>query len=158
MTQPLTAISDAVLDVENNNSIAMGIPLSFLTPLSTSPQPNLKSQCRDPFWPTVWHKLTSIVCKPQHWQVDSLMPLNKTTKIPLKYRQPMTTRGSSCVSSQKGSASTKPQLPKGWVYAMEEVSKEVKTEVVDPNQYQTLTTPLTRSKRKATNQTDNPYC
>jgi hypothetical protein len=41
---------------------------------------------------------------------------------------------------------------------MEEVSKEVKTEVVDPNQYQTLTTPLTRSKRKATNQTDNPYC
>jgi hypothetical protein len=40
-------------------------------------------------------------------------------------------------------------LPKGWVYAAEEVGVKVEAEVVDPNLYQMLDTLLTRSKRKA---------
>jgi hypothetical protein len=37
-------------------------------------------------------------------------------------------------------------LPKGWVYAAEEVGKEVKAEVTDPSLYQMMNTPLTRSQ------------
>jgi hypothetical protein len=54
MTQPPTMISDAVLDVENSASTAMGIPPSSQTPHLTSRQPNLESQCQDPFRPTTW--------------------------------------------------------------------------------------------------------
>jgi hypothetical protein len=130
MARPPTAISDDVLDVENNSSIVTGTPPLFPIPLSTSPQHNLEFQHKEPFWPTAWHNLTSIVCRPQRWQLDSLIPLSKTTKIPLKYRQPTTTKGSSHVSLQKDSVSPRPKLPKGWVYTVEEVRCEVKTEVV----------------------------
>jgi hypothetical protein len=50
MTQPPTMISDAALGVENNASIAMGIPPSSQIHPSISCQPNLESQCQDPFW------------------------------------------------------------------------------------------------------------
>jgi hypothetical protein len=105
MARPPLAISDAVLDVENNSSTVTGTPPSSLTPLSNSPQHNLKSQHKEPFQPTVWRDLTSIVRRPQRWQLDSLIPLSKTTKILLKYRQLMTTRGSLHASSQKDLAS-----------------------------------------------------
>jgi hypothetical protein len=130
MAQPPTMISDTVLNVENNNSTATGIPHSFPILLLTSPQPNLESHHKEPFRPTTWRDLTSIVHRPQRWQVDSLLPSSRTTKIPLKYRHPTTTKASSCESLQKDSVSPRPRLPKGWVYAVEEVHKEVKTEVV----------------------------
>jgi hypothetical protein len=154
MTQPPMMISNAVLGVENNENTAMVTPLSSLIPLSTSPQRNLDSQCKDPFRPTAWQELTSIVRKPQRWQVDSLTHSNKTTKIPLKYCQRTTTKGSSPESLQKDSALIKPRLPKGWVYTTEEVNSKVKTEVVDPDQYQTIATP---NKCKAADQLDDPY-
>jgi hypothetical protein len=80
--------------------------------------------------------------RPQRWQVDSLTPLSKTMKMPLKYHQHTTTRGSSHASLQKDLALVRPRLPKGWVYKEQEVSAKVKTEVVDPAQYQILATPL----------------
>jgi hypothetical protein len=73
-------------------------------------------------------------------------------KIPLQYRHPTITKASSRESLQKDLVLPRPRLPKGWVYVVEEVRTEVKTEVVDPSQYQTLATPLTRSKRKAVDQ------
>jgi hypothetical protein len=158
MAQPPTAISDAALDVENNSSTVTATPHLFQTPLSTSPQPNLKFHHKEAFRPTAWCDLTSIVCRPQRWQVDSLMPSSKTTKIPLQYCHPTTTKASSRESLRKDSALPKPRLPKGWVYAVEEVHEEVKTKVVDPNRYQTLVVPLTRSKRKAVDQLDDPHC
>jgi hypothetical protein len=54
----------------------------------------------------------------------------------------------SCVSSPKDSDSTRPSLPKGWVYAAEEVTVGVKEEVVDPGKYQMLADPLTSRKRR----------
>jgi hypothetical protein len=158
MAQPPLAISDAVLNVENNSSTVTGTPPSFLTPLLTSPQHNLESQHKEPFQPTAWRDLTSIVCRPQCWQLDSSIPSSKTMKIPLKYHQLTTTRGSLHVSSQKDSASLKLKLLKGWVYAVEEVHHKVKTEVVDPDRYQTLAAPLTRNKHKAAEQLDDPHC
>jgi hypothetical protein len=155
MTQPPTMISDAALGVENKENTVTVTPHSSPIPLLTFPQHNLESHHKEPFWPTTWRDLTSIVCRPQHWQVDSSLPLNKTTKIPLKYCQPMTTKGSSRMSLQKDSVSPRPKLLKGWVYAVEEVHKEVKTEVVDPDRYQTLAAPLILSKRKAVDQLDN---
>jgi hypothetical protein len=157
MAWPPTAISDDVLDVENNSSIVTGTPPLFPTPLSTSPQHNLEFQHKEPFQPTAWRNLTSIVCRPQRWQLDSLIPSSKTTKILLKYRQPTTTKGSSHVSLQKDSVSPRPKLPKGWVYTVEEAHHKVKTEVVDPDWYQTLTAPLTRNKRKAAEQLNDPH-
>jgi hypothetical protein len=147
MTQPPTMISDAVLDVENSMSIATDIPPSSQIHPSTSCQPNLELQCQDPFRPTVWRGLTSIVRKPQHWQLTSSTPL-KTTKIPARFRQHTTTAKKLRASSQKGLDSTKSSLPKGWVYEVEEVSAEVKDKVVDPCRYQMLDAPLTRRKRQ----------
>jgi hypothetical protein len=43
------------------------------------------------------------------------------------------------------------------VYEVEEVSTVVKDEVVDPTQYLLLDTPLTRSKRRAVEQLDDPH-
>jgi hypothetical protein len=128
-------ISDAVLGVVNNENTATVTP--WLSPILPSTSP-LESQCRDPFRPMAWRNLTSIVCRPQHWQVDSLTLSNKTVKIPLRFCHPMTTPGSSHMSLQKDSGLTRPKLPKGWVYAVVEVQSEVKTEVVDPSQYLTL--------------------
>jgi hypothetical protein len=58
---------------------------------------------------------------------------------------------------QKDLASPKPKLPKGWVYTVEEVHHKVKTEVADPDRYQTLTALLTHNKRKAAKQLDDPH-
>jgi hypothetical protein len=74
---------------------------------------------------------------------------SKTTKIPLRFRQLMTTGKNSHASLLKGLDLSKPLLPKGWVYKLEEVRLEVKVEVVDPAQYQMLDAPLMRSKHKA---------
>jgi hypothetical protein len=156
MARPLTLISDDVLNVENRISIAMGTLPSFPTRPLTSPLPNLESQCSDPFRPTAWRGLTSIVRKPQRWQLASSTPL-KTTKMLLRFRRPTIMAKKSPTSLQKGLESTRPSLPKGWVYEAEEVSAEVKAEVVDPAQYLTLDAPLTRSKRKAVDQLEDPY-
>jgi hypothetical protein len=44
------------------------------------------------------------------------------------------------------------------VYEVEEVSAEVKAEVVDPAHYLMLDALLTCSKRKAVDQLDDPHC
>jgi hypothetical protein len=148
-------ISDAALDMENRTSTATAIPPSSLTHLLTSPQPSLESQCSDPFRPTTLRGLTSIVCRPQRWQLASSMP-SKTTKMPLRFRHPTTMVGKSQPSLQKGLGSIAPSLPKGWVYKVEEVRTRVKEEVFDLDRYQMLNAPLTRSKHKATEQLDGP--
>jgi hypothetical protein len=147
MTRPPTTISDAALGVENNVSTVTGIPPSSQIHPSTSHQPSLELQCQDPFRPTAWRGLTSIVRKPQRWQLTSSTPL-KTTKIPLRFCQHTTTAKRSRASSLKDSDSSKASLPKGWVYEAVEVTAEVKAEVVDPGKYQMLDAPLTRHKRR----------
>jgi hypothetical protein len=147
MTQPPTMISDNALNVASKENISMGIPPLSPIPCLTSPLPNLNSHCRDLFRPVVWHDSTSVVHKPQHWQVASSTHSSKTTKIPLRFCHPTTTTGSSQESSQKDLVLTRLSLLKGWVYAMEEVHTEVKTKVVDPSLYKALDTPLTHAKR-----------
>jgi hypothetical protein len=154
MAQPPTQISDDALDAENKINIAMGTPPLSLTHHLTSPLPNLESQCSEPFRPTAWRGLTSIVCKPRRWQLASSTPL-KTTKMPLRFCHPTITAKKSPTLSQQGSESTRLSLPKGWVYEAEEVSVEVKAEVVDPAHYLMLDAPLTRNKRKAVDQLDD---
>jgi hypothetical protein len=138
-------ISDSVLGVENRTSIATDtLPLSQTCP-STS---LLESHCGPPFSLMAWRGLTSIVRKPQRWQVASSMP-SKTTKMPLRFCRPTITEKKSRASSQRASESNKPSLPKGWVYIPEEVEVKVEAEVIDPSQYRMLDAPLARSKRKA---------
>jgi hypothetical protein len=69
MTQPPTMISDAVLAVGNSENTAMVTPPSFQTHHSTYPQTPLESQCQDPFRPTAWQDLTSVMCRPRRWQL-----------------------------------------------------------------------------------------
>jgi hypothetical protein len=95
-----------------------------------------------------WQGLTSIVRKPQCWQLSSSTPL-KTMKIPLWFRHHTTTAEKSPKSLQQALGSIPPSLPKGWVYEVEKVSTEVKDKVVDPTKYLMLDAPLTRSKHKA---------
>ena len=67
-----------------------------------------------PFQPhhaKAWPHFSSIVKMPQRWHVSSSGHLVKTTKIPLKYRQPI---------------QLKKPLPKGWVY--DEDAKVAKAE------------------------------
>jgi hypothetical protein len=47
-------------------------------------------------------------------------------------------------------------LPKGWVYATEEVDTEVKAEVTDPSKYLMPDALLTRSHLKHVSQLDDP--
>jgi hypothetical protein len=89
---------------------------------SQHPQHPYLSQLQ-PFRPTEWRHLTSIVRKPRRWQLDSPLHSNKTVKIPLKYRH---------------HTQSKPKLPKGWVYVDEEVEAGVKEEVTDPCKYTVL--------------------
>jgi hypothetical protein len=145
MAQPPHMISNNALGVENRINIVTDTPPSSRTHPLTSP---LESQCGPPFSPTAWRGLTSIVRRPQRWQVASSMPL-KTTKMPLWFRQPTLKQTSLHASSRKVSASNPSSLPKGWVYVPEEVEVKVEAEVTDPSRYQMLGTPLTRSKRKA---------
>jgi hypothetical protein len=149
-------ISDAVLGVENNNSTVTVTPPLSLIPHSTS---HLESQCGAPFSLTTWRGLTSIVRRPQRWQVDSLMPL-KTTKMLLRFRQPMTMDRRSHTSSQRVLGLKKTSLPKGWVYAVEDANVKTEAEVADPSSYLINDTPLTRlkHKRQLDDQSANPYC
>jgi hypothetical protein len=156
MAQPPHWISDDALDAENKINIAMGTLPSSPTHHSTSPLPNLESQCGNLFRPMAWQGLTSIVRKPQRWQLASSMPL-KITKMLLRFCHPTITAKKSPASSQRGLESIRPSLPKGWVYEAEEECAVVKAKVVDPALYLTLDTPLTHSKRKAVNQLDDPY-
>jgi hypothetical protein len=135
MTHPPTMISDTALAVGNSKNTATDIPHSFLTRHSTSPQTPLESQCQDPFQLTAWHDLTSVMCRPRHWQLALSKVSSKTTKIPLRFHQHMTTEKSSRGSSPRDLALTPTPLPKGWVYAIEEVGAEVKAKVTDPSKY-----------------------
>ena len=66
-----------------------------------------------------WPHFSSIVKTPQCWHVSSSGRSAKTTKMPLKYRQPILHEKS---------------LPKGWVY--DKGTKEVKTEdLTNPSLY-----------------------
>jgi hypothetical protein len=150
MAQPPLMISDSALGVENRTSTATGTPLSSQTLCSTSP---LDSQCGPPFSPMAWRGLTSIVRKPQRWQVTSSTP-SKTTKMPLRFCHPTTMAESLRTSSLRASGLKKPSLPKGWVYTPEEVRTEVKAKVADPDRYLTIDALLTCSKRKAPDTSD----
>jgi hypothetical protein len=86
--------------------------------------------------------------------ITSLMPSNKTTKILLRFCHPMTTMGSSHISSLRDLGLNKPSLPKDWVYAVDEAHIEAKAEVVDPALYQGLRVPITHSLHW---HLDNPY-
>jgi hypothetical protein len=81
MTQLPMMISDTALAVENSKNIVTPTPPSFQTPLSTFPQTPLESQCQDPFRPTAWQDLTSVVHRPQRWLLDSSTVLSKTVNV-----------------------------------------------------------------------------
>ena len=69
---------------------------------------------------------------PQHWHINSSGHLVKTTKILLKYRQP--------IPREK-------LLPKGWVY--DEDAEAVKTEeLTNPSLYELTRPRLTRTQRQ----------
>ena len=69
---------------------------------------------------------------PQRWRLSSSVLSEKTTKMPLKYRQ-LTLREKS--------------LPKGWVY--DEDAEVVKTEALaDPSLYELTRPRLTRAQRQ----------
>jgi hypothetical protein len=157
MTHPPTMISDAALAVGNNENTAMGTLHLSQTHHSTSPLTPLESHCQDLFRPTAWRDLTSVVCRPRRWQLASSTASSKTTKMPLRFHQPTTTGKSSRGSSQKDLASRLTSLPKGWVYATEEVSAAVKAKVTDPSKYLMSDAPLTRSKLKSVCQLDDPH-
>jgi hypothetical protein len=157
MSHPPTMISDDALGVENKTSTATAILPSSQTPLSTSP---LELQCRALFQPTAWRDLTSVVRRPRHWQVASSTHLNKTVKIPLRFRHPTTTGSNLLTSSQKDLESPLPSLPKGWVYEVEDIAIKTEAEVVSPNNYRLTNAPLTRLKRKRQldDQHTDPHC
>jgi hypothetical protein len=157
MTHPPTMISDAALGVESKENTATAIPQSFQTLPSTSHLTPLESHCQDPFCPTAWRDLTSVVRRPRRWQLASPPASGKTTKIPLRFRQSGITKRSLCESSPKASVSLPPRLPKGWAYAVEEVGEEVKAEVTDPSLYQITSGPLTRSQRNHVKALADPH-
>jgi N-acetyl-beta-hexosaminidase len=64
-------ISDNVLAVGNSENTATDTPPSFPILPSTSLLTPLESQCQDPFCPTAWRDLTSVVRRPRHWQLAS---------------------------------------------------------------------------------------
>jgi hypothetical protein len=157
MTHPPTMISDDALAVGNSENTAMDTLLSFLTPHSTSLLTPLESQCQDPFRPTAWRDLASVICRPRRWQLASSTASTKTTKIPLRFCQATVTEKSLHRSLPKALASRPTPLPKGWVYAIEEVGAEVKAEVTDPSQYLMPDAPLTHSRLKSASQLGNPH-
>ena len=79
-----------------------------------------------------WPRFVSTVKTPQRWRINSSVLSEKTTKMPLKYRQP-TPREKS--------------LPKGWVY--DEDAEVVKTEDhANPSLYELTRPRLTRAQRQ----------
>jgi hypothetical protein len=157
MTHPPTTISDDALAVGTSENTVTGILPSSLIPHSTSLLTPLESQCQDPFRPTAWRDLTSVVRRPRRWQLASSTASTKTTKIPLRFRQATTTGRSLHALSPRGSVSHQTSLPKGWVYATEEVAAEVKAEVADPSQYLMPDALLTRSQLKVASQRGDPH-
>jgi hypothetical protein len=112
-----THTAPSVMDPENT---------AMDTPTSTS-QPSQSWHCQhpylsqlQPFQPTEWQHLTSIMSKQRHWQLDSPLHSSKAVKILLKY----------CHHTQSSK-----KLPMGWVYVDEEVVAEVKAEVINPSKY-----------------------
>ena len=82
--------------------------------------------------PKAWPRFVSTMKTPQRWRLSSSVLSEKTTKMPLKYRQP-TPREKS--------------LPKGWVY--DEDAEAVKTEALADSSLYELTRPrLTRAQRQ----------
>jgi hypothetical protein len=86
MTHPPTTISDNALAVGNSENTVTGTLPSFPIHPSTSLLTPLESQCQDPFRPTAWRDLTSVVRRPRRWQLASSTVSTKTTKIPLMLR------------------------------------------------------------------------
>jgi hypothetical protein len=158
MTHLLTMISDAALAVGNSENTVTDTPHSSPIHHSTSPQTPLESHCRDPFQPTAWRDLTSVVCRPRRWQLTLSTVSSKTTKMPLRFRHHTTTEKSLRGLSPRGLALPLTSLLKGWVYATEEVGVEVKAEVTDPSRYLMPNTPLTRSQLKSVSQLNDPLC
>ena len=79
-----------------------------------------------------WPHFSSIVKTPQRWHVNSSGRSAKTTKMPLKYHQP--------IPHEKS-------LPKGWVY--DEGAEEVKTEDhANPSLYELTRPRLTRAQHQ----------
>jgi hypothetical protein len=150
-------ISDTVLAVGNSENTATATPLSSQTRPSTSHLTPLESHHQDPFRPTAWRDLTSVVRRPWHWQLASPPVSGKTTKMPLQFHQSTTTEKSSHGLLPKVLASQPPPLLKGWVYAVEEVGEEVKAEVTDPSLYQITTAPVTRSQLNHAKQLADPH-
>jgi hypothetical protein len=66
---------------------------------------------------------------------------NKTVKMPLRFRQPMTTGLNLLTSSQKVLEFLPPLLPKGWVYKVEDVNVKTEAKVASPSSYQLTDTP-----------------
>jgi hypothetical protein len=156
MTHPPMMISDAVLAVGNSENTVTDTPQSFPIHNLTSPLTPLESHCRDPFRPTAWRDLTSVMRRPRRWHLASLTVSSKTTKMPLQFCQHTTTEKSSHGSSLRGLALNPMSLLKGWVYATEEVGVEVKAKVTDPSKYLMPDAPLTRSHLKSVSQLDDP--
>jgi hypothetical protein len=157
MTHPPTMISDDALAAASNENIATGIPHLSQTHHSNSPLIPLESHCQDPFRPTVWQDLTSVVRRPRRWQLASSTASSKTTKMLLRFHQPMTTEKSLRRSSRRDLASCPTSLLKGWVYETEEVGAVVKAEVTDPSRYLMPDAPLTHSQLKSVCQLDDPH-
>ena len=79
-----------------------------------------------------WPHFSSIVKTPQRWHVNSSRHSTETTKMPLKYRQPIPREKS---------------LPKGWVYNEGDVA--VKTEdLTNPSLYELTCPRLMRAQRQ----------
>jgi hypothetical protein len=150
-------ISDAVLAVGNSENTAMATPLSSQTHPSTSRLTPLESRCQDPFRPTAWRDLTSVVRRPRRWQLASPPVSGKTTKMPLRFRQSTTTEKNLRGLSPRVLASRPLLLPKGWVYAAKEVGKEVKAEVIDPSLYQIMSSPVTCNRLNHTKSLADPH-
>jgi hypothetical protein len=81
MTHPPMMISDTALAVGNSENTVMVTPPSSQTHHSTSCLTPLESHCQDPFRPTVWRDLTSVVQRPWRWQLASPPVSGKTTKM-----------------------------------------------------------------------------
>jgi hypothetical protein len=157
MTHLPTMISDTVLAVGNSENTATVTPPLSQIHHSTSHLTPLEPQCQDPFCPMAWCDFTSVVRRPRCWQLASPTALGKTTKMPLWFRQPTTTGRSSRGSSPTALASQPPPLPKGWVYATEEVGEEVKAEVINPSLYQISDAPVTHSQLIHAKQLADPH-
>ena len=122
ITRTTSQTIDTALNVTDPWSIATDTTPPILSqylhrshPYLSDPQPRHIER-----WPEfVAHTQTS-----PHWQLKLPDSLTKTTKIPLKYRHPL--------SSQRMKG-----LPKGWVYAKEDVEGK-QGELRDQSQYNHL--------------------